>query len=117
MVLQVIKWIKFGRISKKIASKILDNASKYIKNYDEDFSKLIEQIKLKASIGYLPDPVSIEELAEELRNKDILLLAALSHKEMAYFISAIALNEGKYVKTAFGAFIKAISLLLGIGIE
>ena len=111
MVENGIKWLKINEIASNRVNEILNQYSLIFGISKEDQS-ILNEIRSKANNGFIPNPDSLEEVAYEMNNPNILALAAFFHRELGRFLASLHLVERKYLKEIVGAYFEAISLLI-----
>jgi len=108
------KWIELKEIARKSYFNVIDTLKYLRQRLSNRERELLDEIRKHAERGLFPDPEYLESLAENLKSVNIFLIAALFHREVARYLTAIMLKSGKYAEEALGAYLKSISLLLGV---
>lgn len=109
-----LKWLNFKDLAIKSIESIMQSFRDIFPQLTIDELQLIEKLRSQAKKGYLPDPKALEELAETEKSEKILALAALTHREIARLLASIYFSEHAYIDEAIGAYIQALSLLIGL---
>ena len=112
-----LKWVQIGGLAQKFCLAIKDAVKSMCKENllnCKSAEELIDLMEKEAKLGNIPDPEIVEKMAEDKKDVGLFLLASLIHREFARYLAAKSFEKRVFIDETFGAYVKAIGLLLGV---